>query len=303
MRQTAFDLSMNRTFFTLVFLVSGILASVSSAAEKPVVYASNYPLAYFAERIGGKAIEVHFPAQGKGDPSFWKPSDDEVAAMQGADLIFLNGATYETWRKRATLPRSKVIDTSKAFSSDFIATEGVVHTHGPGKSHSHGGTASTTWMDLQQAIWQAEEVRDALMKIDPERASGYEERFDVLADEIDALHLEFQNVGKALTDTPLLASHPVYQYFSRRYGLDVKSLHWEPNQDPGSEGRDELRALLKDHKAKWMIWEGTPLASSVSMLEELGIRSIVISPCGNQPEEGDWLSVMRANLEQFQLIR
>jgi zinc transport system substrate-binding protein len=28
---------------------------------------------------------------------------------------------------------------------------------------------------------------------------------------------------------PLMASHPVYQYLARRYSLNLRSVHWEPN--------------------------------------------------------------------------
>lgn len=293
-----------KRFFTPLFCIAAALcADLSFAADKPVVYASNYPLAYFAERIAGDAVEVRFPAEGKGDPSFWKPGNDDIAAMQRGDLILLNGATYEKWRKRTTLPPSKLVDTSKAFSKNFIKTKRVVHSHGPGKSHSHGGTAGTTWMDLTQAKQQAEKVRDALTKLLPEKKAAFETAFDSLAADIDALHQEFLKAGKNIGDKPLVVSHPVYQYFSRCYDLNVKSVHWEPTEDPGSKGKADLAKILKKHDAKWMIWEGKPIEDSVKLLADKGIASIVIDPCGNRPDEGDWMSVMRANVEQLQSIQ
>ena len=39
-----------------------MLASQVAAAERLSVYTVNYPLAYFAERIGGNHVEVVFPA-------------------------------------------------------------------------------------------------------------------------------------------------------------------------------------------------------------------------------------------------
>jgi zinc transport system substrate-binding protein len=43
------------------------------------------------------------------------------------------------------------------------------------------------------------------------------------------------------------------------------------------------------------VWESTPLPSTVAELEARGITSVVFSPCGNRPEDGDYLSVMAAN--------
>jgi zinc transport system substrate-binding protein len=85
----------------------GSPTEVAPTAEKPtdplVVYTVNYPLAYFAERIGGDAVEVTCPAPPDEDPAFWSPAAETIAAYQGADLILLNGAGYAKWVKRATL--------------------------------------------------------------------------------------------------------------------------------------------------------------------------------------------------------
>ena len=94
---------------------------------------------------------------------------------------------------------------------------------------------------------------------------------------------------------PLLASHPVYQYFARRYGLNLQSVLWEPDVMPEAEQWEALQSILPGHAAAWMLWEGDPLPDSVAKLEALGIKSLVFDPCGNTPEQGDFLSVMQQN--------
>ncbi len=137
--------------------------------------AVNYPLAYFAERIGSDLIDLQFlPGTSDGDPAFWEPGDADVAAMQKADLILVNGATYAKWQEKVSLPESILVDTSKDFAGEFIKTESnVTHRHGMDGEHSHAGTAFTTWMDFQQAIWQAEAVRDALIELLPENRGEF----------------------------------------------------------------------------------------------------------------------------------
>jgi zinc transport system substrate-binding protein len=51
-----------------------------------------------------------------------------------------------------------------------------------------------------------------------------------------------------------------------------------------------------------MIWEGEPLPESVAKLKEMGIESIVFDPCGNRPDEGDFLSVMKNNVANLRRI-
>ncbi len=71
--------------FSVVFFVTACgggtneVAPVSEGVtDKLVIYTVNYPLAYFAERIGGDLVEVHFPAPTDGDPAFWSPDADTI---------------------------------------------------------------------------------------------------------------------------------------------------------------------------------------------------------------------------------
>ncbi|MDF1740961.1 MAG: metal ABC transporter substrate-binding protein [Verrucomicrobiales bacterium] len=280
----------------------------ANAVEKPSggapqVYCSNYPLFYFTERIGGDLLEAKFPVPADTDPAFWKPSEKDLLAMQSAALLVTNGATYEKWLTTVSLPQSRILDTSKSFKGEYIASKyTLVHTHGGGDAHSHAGTEFSTWMDFQQAIWQAEEIRDALIRLMPEKAATLEENFDRLAIDLEKLHLDFSFVGPGIDLHPLVASHPVYSYFSRRYKLNIESVHWEPETVPDAAALDELKTILTAHPAKWMIWEGEPVAESVALLKDMGLESIVIDPCGNRPAAGDFLSVMKQNLANLRKI-
>ncbi len=276
--------------------------SRSGPVGAPVVAAVNYPLATFSEILASGNVEVLFPEL-EGDPAFWKLSDEEIARFQSANLILRNGATYAKWTKTVSLPESTQIDTSKAFSGDFIAEEtSVSHTHGDGDSHTHAGTASTTWLDFQQAIWQLEAVRDALIELAPSDEKGIRDRFNKLADEMDKWHTQMREIGNTLNDRPILASHPVYQYLARRYDLNIKYLHWEPDTELSGENLEELKELISRHPASVMLWEQTPPSESIEKLKSLGIDSVVFDPCGNRPDTGDFLTVMQENIKRLDAV-
>ena len=80
------------------------------------VYAVNYPLAYFAERIGGDAVRVTLPVPTGIDPANWQPAPEDILAFQQADLILLNGAGYAEWVQTAALPNNSLVETSRGFS-------------------------------------------------------------------------------------------------------------------------------------------------------------------------------------------
>ncbi len=148
-------------------------------SDSLLVYVVNYPLQYFAQRIGGDRIDVRFPAPADIDPAFWSPDGEDIAGFQRADLIFLNGAGYAAWVSRATLPQSKLVDTSAAFEDQLIPVESAItHTHGPEGAHSHGRIAFTVWLDATLALEQARAVRDALLEADPDGREGYNTRYE-----------------------------------------------------------------------------------------------------------------------------
>jgi zinc transport system substrate-binding protein len=286
------------TIMVLAVLAGFTASAAAKDADSPLsVYVVNYPLQYFAERIGGPDIRVTFPAPADGDPAFWKPSPEQIVAYQKADLILLNGASYAKWVSHVSLPASRIVETSASFADQFIPLEnGVTHSHGLEGKHEHGDVAFTTWLDPRQAIAQAGAIKDALIRRRPGSAGDFNQRFDALAKDLKDVDERLAAVITTDISRPLVFSHPVYQYLIRRYGLNGREVHWEPDESPTPEQWTDLKRLLSEHPAQWMIWEGTPKESTVEALKKIGLDSLTFDPCGNVPETGDYLSVMRENV-------
>ena len=281
------------------------LQCFSFAASTPslTVYTVNYPLYYFSEQIGGDHVKVVFPAPSDVDPAFWEPSTDTVRQYQKADLIILNGAGYAKWTRKVSLPMLRTVDTSRAFKDDLVHIQtNVTHSHGPGGDHSHGGTAFTTWLDFSQAALQAEEIYKALVRKLPAQKQNLTKNFEALKRDLLELDKQMIAIGDRLAQAPLFASHPIYQYLARRYSMNIRMMMWEPDEDPGVNAWNHLQEISKEHPSKWMIWEGDPLAESAQQLKALGINSLVFAPCMNRPGTGDFIGIMRRNIENLQSV-
>ncbi len=292
---------MNAKFWQIIVSILLAVSFTASADEKLSVYAVNYPLAYFAERIGGSSVNVVLPVPSGIDPAFWEPDASVIAEFQRADLILLNGAGYAKWLKHASLPRRKLVNTSAVFQRDYISVEQTVtHQHGPGGDHSHAGTAFTTWLDFNQARMQAKVILSALKKQRPQQADVFIQNYTSLEKDLVSLDQALAAIMEQDSNKPFIASHPVYQYLARRYNINLKSVMWEPEIMPAQNQWDALQQLLATHGAGWMIWEGQPDKQSVARLDELDINSLVFSPCANTPEEGDFISVMKNNIREIE---
>ena len=272
------------------------------AQEKTVVQSVNYPLHYFATRLATESFDLQYLVDPEVDPAFWKPKDADLTVFQKADLILLNGATYEKWMKTVSLPAAKMLDTSKAFAKTYLKAESKEHRHGDGSVHSHAGTAFTTWIDFSQASQQAEAIATRFKKMQPGSAEKIDANLVALKSDLDALDASMKAFGEKWGDQPLVASHPIYQYLARAYGLKIEAIEWEPGMEIKDKDLADLKKILAKHPAKWMIWEDAPTAENIAVIDALGVKSVVFSPSANVPGEGDWLGVMKANLANLEAL-
>jgi zinc transport system substrate-binding protein len=155
-------------------------------------------------------------------------------------------------------------------------------------------------MTLAQAQVQA--ISDAFSARWPDHAAELKQSSSVLIRDLKGLDEQMKATVSAASSLPVLCSHPVYQYLEKRYGINGKSVHWEPDVMPDETLWKELADLISTHPAQWMIWEGRPLPEVVAKLAEMGIQSVVFDPCAGKPDQGDFLSVMKENVAALQIM-
>lgn len=282
-------------------------AATTAVDKSPVVYTTFYPTTYFTQRIGGDAVKVVCPCPVDADPAFWTPDDQTIAAYQQADLIVINGASFEKGLAKVTLPESRIVDTAKPLADEFIVLEETVtHTHGPQGEHSHEGIDGHTWLDPINARIQAGEIRNALVERFPDHAQAFEQGYASLVTDLDALDARLKALAPKLSDQVLLCSHPAYNYVGRRYAWNLKTYHLEPEAMPDHESFAEIKNDLAQQPAKYMLWESQPTEEIADrMSTELGLECIVFSPCealdSEQLEAGeDFLTVMNENVHRLE---
>ena len=261
--------------------------SATARDTTPVVAVASHPLAVFVERLAGPHVEVAWRVPDGVDPENWRPTADDVAGIQSADLILLNGAGYESWLTTASLPADRVVDTTAGLTDRLIRSSGPVHSHGPDGEHSHEGLAPITWLDPDLMEAQAGAVKEALVALVPAHQESIESNFGLLRRDIAA---RFAGIEQAINHRPTLPvvySHPVYQYLQRRYGMNGVAVHWDPRTEPTANQLAELDKVLVSHPSDWFIWEAEPIPANVRILQDRGLSSVVFDPAGAPPAEGD----------------
>ncbi len=273
-------------------------AGVDHADVEPVVLTTFYPTTYFAQRIAGGLVEVRCPLPAGRDPIFWAPEPGVIASYQRARLVIVNGAELEKWVGTAPLPRARVVDSCSDLGVELITIDGSTHSHGPAGAHSHDGIDGHTWVDPLLAAQQSKAIAAAMSRAFPEHADAFETSRDAL---IQDLRLLDAKLGELETDgVSLIASHPAYNYLSRRHGWGIRSLDLDPGEPLDDAALASIASLVEPGTRGVVLWESAPLAATADTLKRAGVRSVVFSPAENPgADEGDYLEIMRGNIRRL----
>ncbi len=294
----------NRRWLWLVLLCV-VLGCSSSETPEPrevrLVCTTFYPTTYFTQRIAGDRVSVACLLPADEDPIFWDPSPATIEEYQAADLIVVNGADFEKWVAKTSLPTAKTVDTAAPLTAELLKFKSAVaHTHGAGGEHAHTGIDGHTWLDPAHAKVQADEIRKALARLLPEQADEFQTNFAALAADLDGLHQSLIELSGVLEDHYLLASHPAYNYLIERYGWKVKNLDLDPEAMPDEKSMAEIGTAAQAGKIRVILWESQPTEEIAARFEkDFGLKCVVFSPCEQAPEGSDYIAAMKENIARL----
>ena len=234
------------------------------------------------------------------------PPPDMIAKYQNAELIVVNGAGFERWVDKISLPGANLVVTTEPLEDELIKHEGAVtHSHGAGGQHSHEGIDGHTWLDPINARHQAERIQKALARRWPQWADDFKANYVALAGDLEELDRSLSELSSELDGRRILASHPAYNYLARRYDWNLTNLDIDPRTMPDEQTFAALKAQLQTAPAGMILWESAPKDEIARRFqEELGLVSVWFSPCESLDKASrtagkNYLGVMQDNVARF----
>jgi len=154
------------------------------------------------------------------DPHLFKPTRGHVKQLSDADLVFYSGLTLEG-RMGETF--SQLQRSGKAV---FAVTESLDKDYLRSPPDFAGHYDPHVWMDVKAWSKCVEHVAECLAKTDPPHADEY--RANAAAYRTELAKLD-EYVQKSIQSVPesqrvLVTAHDAFEYFSRAYGIEVKSV-------------------------------------------------------------------------------
>jgi manganese/iron transport system substrate-binding protein len=198
-------------------------AEVGDAGDKIRVVTSFTIIADMAREVAGDAAIVESIIRPGSEVHGYEPTPKDIVKAQNADLVLWNGMNLELWFDKFF---SKVDRVVSAVVTDGIEPMGI--TTGPytGKPNPHA------WMSPGNAVIYVENIRHALVQVDPNNAVVYDANAKAYIEKIVALD---GPVREKLATIPeekrwLVTSEGAFSYLCQDYGLKQLFL-WPINAD------------------------------------------------------------------------
>lgn len=252
---------------TLVVL-AGFLASVPAgrnaalAQEKVRVVATLPVFAELVEEIGGDKVSVEAVASPIQDPHFVDAKPSYILEASRADLWVEAGMDLEIGWAPLVREGSRNADIQVGGPGHIDASTHVQKLGVPtgrvdrsrGDVHPYGNPHY--WLDPLNAVPITADITLALSRVDPKNASYYADRRRAFLAELDRRMDAWKSRMAPLRGVPVVSYHESWEYFARRFGLDlVGRLEPKPGIPPSPSHLARLMDQMRGKGAKLILVE------------------------------------------------
>ena len=214
---------MKRIALTLLAAVSvGLIPCEAAAAKKRIVTTFTI-IQDMAQNVAGDAAIVESITKPGAEIHGYEPTPQDIVKAQHADLVLWNGLNLERWFERFF---GNLKNVPSAVLTDGIEPLGIDEGPYTGKPNPHA------WMSPRNAVIYVENIRKALVKLDPANAATYNANAAAYSAKFAALETE---VRTELEKIPagrrwLVTSEGAFPYLARNFGMNELFL-WAVNAD------------------------------------------------------------------------
>jgi len=196
----------------------------SHAADKPKRVLTTFTIIRdMAQNVAGDAAVVESITKPGAEIHEYEPTPLDIVKAQSADLVLWNGLGLERWFERFF---SNVKGVPSAVVTEGIEPMGIAEGPYNDKPNPHA------WMSPKNALIYVENIRKALVKLDPANAATYDRNAAAYSEKLKAID---EPIRKKLEQIPaeqrwLVSSEGAFSYLIRNYGMRELYL-WPVNAD------------------------------------------------------------------------
>ena len=242
--------------FVIITIIIVLTATIATAyhsliqeeleVDKLKIVATFYPLAFFAQQIGGEEVTVKQLIPDNTEVHNWQPSFSDILAVDEADVIIYNGATLDHWFEDDILP---IIDSSDKIIVETTKGITLLETE-PELADEHEEPYDPhTWISPFLAKQQAQKIYEALIQKDPARMDYYTEQWQTLEERLEELDNNYLSELSNKKKEEIFVAHSAFGYLADRYGFNQYGvIGISADEQPSASTYENLVELMLEHE-------------------------------------------------------
>jgi ABC-type Zn uptake system ZnuABC Zn-binding protein ZnuA len=290
---------------TLASALAGPLGPAPVRAQEKVRIVTTLPVfAELAKALGGDKIEVTAIATPLQDPHFVDAKPSYILAAGRADIFVLAGMELEVGWEPLVREGSRnadiqiggpgYVDASAHVQKLGVPTGKVDRSRGD--VHPFGNPHY--WLDPLNAVPLTADIVLALSRVDPRNAGYYNDRRREFLSRLEGRMSGWRSRLAPLQGTPVVSYHESWEYFARRFGLEiVGTLEPKPGIPPSPSHLAQLMDRMQARDVKLILKEPYYEDKNPELVaRETGARVVELP---NQPQAGqDYLAFVDALVDR-----
>ena len=223
---------------------------ISFSQEKIKVVSSASIFQDMAKNIGGDKITSMSIVPIGRDPHTYTPKPSDVELVSSADLILINGLTFEGWI-------TELIENSGTKAKIILISEGVEPII---SQKYHNASDPHAWMDAINGVKYVYNISAGLASIDPDNALFYADNGVKYNAAIKNAHNYIKNqiATIPIEQRILITSHDAFQYYGRAYDITLNAIMGISTESE-AQSKDVQRVInvIKEKKVPAVFIEST----------------------------------------------
>jgi len=217
-------------------------------------------IADMAREVAGEAADVESITRPGSEIHGYEPSPQDIVRAQSADLVLWNGLNLERWFEKFF---EEVRDVPGVLLTEGIEPLGIGSGPYAGKANPHA------WMSPANAVIYVENIRKALVALDPANEAVYSANAAAYTAKIRALDEPVRERLAAIPEARrwLVTSEGAFSYLCENYGLRQLFL-WPINADAQGTPQ-QVQAVIDGVRT-----HGIPVVFSESTVSDQPARQV-----------------------------
>lgn len=300
-------------FLSVITMISAVACSSGNNTAKDNgkinVYTTVFPIYDFTRNIGKDKININYVVPPGVEPHDYEITPKLMKDIQNADLLIKNGLGLDSFAdKIKSENKLQIVDASEGIKP-LTYDEEQNHEKENHESHNHGQYDPHVWLNVDLAMKECENIKNALIKADEKNKDFYEKNYNEYIEKLKKLKSNYDENLKDKKNKSIIVSHGAYGYLCDEYNINQISITGiSPNQEPSLSKISEIANYAKKNNIKYILFDGLVNPNvAKTIADEANIKTTVLYSIDNISKKDfdnnkDYISLMNKNLETLNLV-